>query len=70
MSPSDSYDPRTWHKGGHGSFTAPEVPPAVVPSRGRGWLPLGLSAAVLIAGAALAHADRGAPGRPPASEAG
>lgn len=60
MMPSDSYDPLTWKPGDpQGRQAAAPVAGRPVARRDRpSWLPLALSAAVLLGGAALASASR------------
>jgi hypothetical protein len=59
MTSSDSYDPLTWKPGDPPANQAAPVAARPVPRREKAaWLPLALSAAVLLGGAALASASR------------
>lgn len=50
---SESYDPRTWRRGDHD-----EGAPVSAPHQRSAWLALVVSAAILIAGAAMAYTAR------------
>jgi len=57
MSSSDSYDPLTWSRVNPVRSPNSEFVPAPGPGPSR-WLPLALSAAILLGGAAFAYASR------------
>lgn len=59
MTSSDSYDPLTWKPGDPPAAQAAPVAARPVPRREKAaWLPLALSAGVLLGGAVLASASR------------